>query len=124
MKSKLTGYGWGVLISIFLLLSTGCANRRSDLCSPGTQVELNRKNYVVVKSNAIGASSGFSFLGVIPIIPPRYTKAMSNLYSRSGLSVGQAQALINVVQEKSTVYLILFSIPKLTVRADVIEFVE
>ena len=37
---------------------------------------------------------------------------------------GKSTALANVAQDKSTVYLILFSIPKITVTADIIEFID
>jgi hypothetical protein len=124
MKRNL-GIGIRTLFLLGLLVvSFGCANRGVVPYPTGTQVELTRKNYRIVKSNALGRSSGFSFLGVIPILPPRQTNAMSDLYSRAGLSEGKAQALVNVIQEKSTLYLILFSVPRLTVRADVVEFIE
>ena len=124
MKRKLViGMGIILLFGLLIVLS-GCANRGVVPYGMGTHVELTRKNYRVVKANAIGESSGLYFLGIIPIVPPRRTDALSNLYSSAGLSEGKAQALVNVVQERSTIYLILFSIPKLTVRADVIEFVE
>ena len=35
---------------------------------------------------------------------------------------GSAQAFVNVNQETSTLYLLVFSLPTLTVRADVLEF--
>jgi hypothetical protein len=110
-------------ILIFLLLTvTGCASRGFFPHSTGTQVDLSKNNYKIVKANAIGVSRGFNFLGIIPIVPPTYTRAMSDLYSKASITEGSAQALINVTQERSTLYLILFSIPELTVRADVIEF--
>jgi hypothetical protein len=43
---------------------------------------------------------------------------------KSSLKEGSAQAYINVAEEKSTLYLILFSLPKLSVRADIVEFTE
>jgi hypothetical protein len=87
-------------------------------------VDLSRKNYAIVKANAIGESSGFSLLGIIPFAAPKYTDAMSDLCSKAVMSEGKAHALVNVVQERSSIYLILFSIPKLTVRADIIEFLD
>jgi hypothetical protein len=35
---------------------------------------------------------------------------------------GRAVSLTNVTQERQTLYLVLFSLPKIVVRADVIEF--
>jgi hypothetical protein len=37
---------------------------------------------------------------------------------------GKAVALTNELEDKTTLYLILFSVPKLTLSADVIEFVD
>lgn len=36
----------------------------------------------------------------------------------------KAQAIVNVVQQNSSTYFILFGIPRITVRADVVEFTE
>jgi hypothetical protein len=87
-----------------------------------TQVDLTRNNYRVVKANAIGQSRGFAILGIIPIVSPTYPSAMSALYTNANVTEGSATALANVSQERSVIYLVLFSIPTLTVRADVIEF--
>jgi hypothetical protein len=109
-----------VAVSFF----AGCASVGTFPHSTGTSVDLTKSNFRIIKSNAIGEDSGFSVLGIIPLVSPTYTNAMSALYSKAGVSEGKAQALINVSQERSTLYLILFSIPKLTVRADVIEFLD
>ncbi|MGR9088668.1 MAG: DUF6567 family protein [Gammaproteobacteria bacterium] len=90
----------------------------------GTEVKLSRQNYKIVKANAIGSSTGFSFLGLITMKPPRYDDAMTKLYQSGGVTEGKAQALVNVVHEFSSAYFILFSLPKITVRADVIEFLN
>ena len=124
MKFQISRVIVGALLFASLLMPAGCAGRGPLPLASGTRVELARKNYRLIRPNVTGRSSGFYFLGVIPIIPPRYTDAMSDLYSKAGLSKGKAQALVNVVQEKSTIYLILFSIPRLTIRADVVEFIE
>lgn len=112
------------IAALSLLLAVGCASSGTLPYGTGTNVDLSRKNYKVVKSNAIGESSGFALLGIIPIVSPTYPVAMSNLYKNANISEGSATALANVSQERSSVYLILFSIPKLTVRADVIEFLD
>lgn len=107
-----------------MVVSVGCASTGAFPHSTGTQVGLDKKNYRLVKANAIGQSSGFSLLGIIPIVPPTYTAAMSSLYETSGMETGAAQALVNVTQERSSLYLVLFSVPRLTVRADIIEFTD
>jgi len=110
------------LLVVFLI--AGCTSTGTFPQTSGTQVDLSRKNFRVVKANATGSSSGFKLLGFIPFSAPTYTQAMSHLYQKAGVTEGKAQTLTNVTQERSSLYLILFSIPKLTIRADVIEFTE
>lgn len=112
------------VVSLMCLFLVGCASTGIFPHATGTTVDLSRKNYRIVKTNAVGESAGFSLLGFIPLSAPTYTGAMSDLYSKAGLEAGKAQALANVTQERSSRYLILFSIPKLTVRADIIEFLD
>jgi hypothetical protein len=40
------------------------------------------------------------------------------------MAEGKALALINVIQQSSAPYFILFSLPETTFRADVVEFVD
>lgn len=110
----------GLLVAACL----GCSSRGLFPASMQTQVDLSRGNYRVVRSNISGTSMGFSLLGIIPIVPPTYTAAMSDLQSQAALTEGQAQAFVNVVQEQTSLYLILFSLPMLTVRADIVEFTK
>lgn len=120
--------GWRALAAFLVLLVmsliVGCTSTGTFPQTSGTQVDLGRKNFRVVKANAVGKSSGFKLFGFIPFTSPTYTEAMSDLYRAAGLTEGRAQTLTNVTQENSTLYLVLFSIPKLTIRADVIEFTE
>jgi hypothetical protein len=109
-----------------LLLTTGCASSRIEnkLPSTQTQVNLNHANYKMVHAGAIGRSYGFRFLlGVIPLAAPSTGAARANLYERLGVPVdGKSVALINTVEDRSTTWLLLFSIPKLVVTGDVVEF--
>jgi hypothetical protein len=91
---------------------------------PVTSVSLAERNYRIVKTNVVGTSGGFALLGLITVKPPDYTEAFAQLYQAGGVSEGKALALINVVQQSSAPYFILFSLPKITLRADVVEFVE
>ena len=126
MRLFRTGAVGIVSLSALLALAAGCAATGPKpgawLQQTGTSVSLSQNNYRVVKPNAIGKSYGFSIMGLIPIVPPTYAQAMSDLSAHGGMTEGKAQALVNVSQERSTVFLILFSIPCLTVRADVVEF--
>ena len=128
---------WLKIVPILCVL-TGCAAALPALPAlsglipaPGgpqvlttTTVNLSRQNFKIVKANAIGSSVGFSFLGLFTFKSPGYDEAISSLYQYAGISEGKAQALVNVVHEHSSTYFIIFALPKITVRADVIEFTD
>jgi|HubBroStandDraft_1064217.scaffolds.fasta_scaffold193103_2 hypothetical protein len=88
-----------------------------------TDVRLEEKNFIVIKTNVMGQSKGFSLLGVVTIVPAKFTKAMSRLYLQAEMQPGRPQTLTNLIMEKDATYLILFSIPRTAIRADVIEFI-
>ena len=89
-----------------------------------TTVNLSRKNFKIVKANAIGHSVGFSFLGFFSLKSPGYEEAVTELYRYADVSEGKSRALVNVIHEQTSTYFILFALPKITVRADVIEFID
>ena len=91
----------------------------------GIHVSLSTGNYKMVKANARGQSKGFSLLGVIPVVQPSYVEAKEQLYNSVGESlIGRSIALINQTEDTTDFYLILFSIPKVTISADIIEFTD
>jgi hypothetical protein len=47
---------------------------------------------------------------------------MSDLYKKAGMQKCGAYGVLNVYQEESSIYLIIVSIPRVRVRADIIEF--
>jgi hypothetical protein len=87
-----------------------------------TSVNLSEGNFVVVKTNVVGRSKGFSLLGLITIYPATTTKAMSRLYAKAGMQEGKPKTVAHLVIEHSSMYFILFSIPETTVRADIVQF--
>ena len=89
-----------------------------------TTVNLSRKNFKIVKANAFGSSVGFSFLGLFTLKSPGYEDAITQLYRSAGVSEGKSQTLVNVMHEQTSTYFILFALPKITVRADVVEFID
>jgi hypothetical protein len=95
-------------------------------CTPGEYTIRIRypDNFRVIKPNVVGTSKGFALLGLIPVVQPTYVEALSELHAKARLEPGSRQMLANVQQERSTLYLVLFSLPKLTVRADVIEVTD
>ena len=88
-----------------------------------TDVRLQEKNFIVIKTNVAGQSSGFSLLGILTIVPAKFTKAMGRLYAQADMQPGRPQTLVNLILEKDATYYILFSLPRTAIRADVIEFI-
>lgn len=96
----------------------------------GCQVALNASpdvvlagdNFEVVKSNVVGKSRGLALLGFIPIVEPTRIKALSHMHAWAGLETGRPQALANLVEERSQLNLLLFQVPEISIRADVVEF--
>jgi hypothetical protein len=112
---------FGLILSATIL--SGCSGTGDFQQSTGTSVSLERNNYKVIKSGAIGRSSGFRLLGIIPIVSPSYAEAKRDLYQNAGqLLEGRSIALANQTQDRSSLYLVLFSIPTLTFSADIVEF--
>jgi hypothetical protein len=88
-----------------------------------TQVRLEAGNFVTVRTNLVGSSKGFKLLGFITLYPATLDKAMNRLYAKAEAQEGHAQTLVHLIVEHSGIYVILFSIPKVTTRADLVEFV-
>jgi hypothetical protein len=87
-----------------------------------TEMKLTEGNFVIMKTNVVGQARGFSLLGIITMVPARFQMAMDRLYVKAAMETGKPQMLGNVIVEKSSAYWILFSIPRVSVRADVVEF--
>jgi hypothetical protein len=117
------------------MLLTGCAGMAATSVLsvlPGvssqdlrnqTDVKLSEGNFVLVKTNVVGQSRGFALLGFITIVPAEFNTAFSRLYAQAGMESGQAQTLTDIAIERTGSYWILFSLPRCTVRADVVQFV-
>jgi hypothetical protein len=89
-----------------------------------TQVQLFGNNYRMLETNVTAKSGGFKLLGFITIKSPSYVQAMSRLYHKAQVEEGAPQALANLVYETAGMNLILFSLPKIRVRADLVEFTD
>ena len=112
------------IIALLVVFLAGCASMGNFPHATGTSVNLEKNNYKMIKTNVMGASSGFTLL-FFPITTPQHTVAMSRLYSGAGIMPGgKAYGLANVVQEQTSTSFILFSFPTYRVRADIIEFVD
>ena len=113
-------------LGFIALLLTGCSGSAGQFHqATGTAVSLKENNYKIVKAGATGQSSGFALFGLIPFVSPSYADAKAELYKSAGEALeGRSIALANQTEDRSVLYLILFSIPKVTITADIIEFIE
>jgi len=55
---------------------------------------------------------GITFLGIFPIVSPDYVKAIENLYIAGEVSEGKPLAIVNILQQNTSPFFILFSIPR------------
>ena len=111
--------------SVFMALLTGCSSvgemkgGRTD-----TSISLAGKNYKLIKGGAQGKDYGFWFL-FLPIVSPSYADAKADLYKSVDVPLtGKAIALANQTEDRSRLFLILVTIPRITITADVIEFTD
>jgi hypothetical protein len=113
------------LVLVLVAMMVGCSSTRGSHydTAQATSVDLKTANYRILKSNAVGTDRGFKLLGFIPFSTPSYVDAMNDLRSQAPME-NRAAALANVVQEESSLWLLLFSIPKITITADIIEFTK
>jgi hypothetical protein len=103
-------------------LSSSSSGGHAQGIQTATTVMLTADNYRLLKTNVVGTDWGINLLGIIPIVSPDYTKAISMLYKAGEVSEGKSQAIANVLEQHTSPFFILFSIPRITFRADVVEF--
>jgi hypothetical protein len=89
-----------------------------------TSVTLSSDNYRILKTNIVGTDWGINLLGILPIVLPDYTTAIEKLYIAGEVSEGTPQAVVNILQQNTSPFFILFSIPRITFTADVVEFIK
>ena len=93
-----------------------------------TEVHLQQRNYRVIRLNVTGTSRGFALLGLLMLKPPDAAEAFASLYEDGDLRVliaeRRALAFVNVMQASRAPYFLLFSLPQITFRVDVVEFIE
>ncbi len=131
-------------LSVVLTTLVGCASTGRFSSTNLTNVELSQNNFRVIASNVYGEASadyllGLSFaqggethtIALIPLGGDRmlYKVALENLWRNfeqtHGNIEGRSLALANVrFDSDAQNVLLLYTKPKISVRADVIEFVE
>ena len=87
-----------------------------------TRVNLLRDNFVLVRTNVIGQSRGFSLFGLLTISPATLMKAIQRMYGQAHMSPGEPQTVTHLIIEQSSSFWLLFSIPKVQVCADIVQF--
>jgi hypothetical protein len=87
-----------------------------------TTVELSDADHRVIEANAIGESRGLTLLLFFTVDPATYAEAFSDLSAKAPLEADCARAFANVVHERTARNFLLFSLPRVTVRADLVEF--
>lgn len=120
MASLLSGCAALPALTSSSLLPSGSASAEFH---SATSVKLEQGNFTTVKTNVVGRAKGFALLGIITIVPARFSTAMDRLYAQAEVQPGRAQTLANMVVDRSSAYFILYSLPRVSIRADVVEFV-
>ena len=131
-------------LSVVLTTLVGCASAGRFSSTNLTNVELSKSNFRVIATNVYGEASAAYLLGfsvaqggemqtiaLIPLGGDRllYKVALENLWRNfeqtHGNIKGRSLALVNVRFDSDALnVLVLYTRPKISVRADVIEFVE
>ena len=130
-------------LTLLIFLVTGCSSSGQFSSMNLTNVELSKKNYRIVATNVSGESSagyliGLSFgsgsnqstLALVRVEGKGllYKEAVENLWENfeleHGSPVGRQLALVNVRYDTDNLNLIVYTKPKVSIRADVVEFIE
>jgi len=131
---------------LLLLLAgslTGCASSGSFFAGSLTDVQLRDDNYEIVATDVEGTATAGYLLGVSGGFGPSttaiavarvsgddalYKTALENLWAnveaQTQAAEGRSLALVNVRYDVSALNLIVYTQPTVTVRADVVEFIE
>lgn len=114
--------GCAALVPLSSLITTPSSGTPPLQVHEQTSVKLAKDNFVLVRTNVVGRSRGFSLLGLITIYPATLSKAMNRLYAAAEMQQGHPQTVAHLVIEQTSSYWILFGIPEVDARADIVEF--
>jgi hypothetical protein len=135
--------GRRVAFVLFLAAFSGCAQTGMFASGNLTQVQLGQPNYKVVATDVAGSATAGYLLGVsapmgvtnhtlalarIQGTGQLYREALADLWARfaaaNGPIAGRRLALVNVRYDSDNTNLIVYTKPRLTIRADIVEFGE
>src|SRR5580693_5034780 len=91
--------GCAALATLPISSLVGSPNSQSMNIYGTTEIRIQQKNFMVMKTNVVGESKGFSLFGVVTIVPARVSKAMNRLYAKADMQQGRAQTLANLSME-------------------------
>lgn len=129
MDERRNGVTLAALVATAFFLSA-CAADGPGMFGQGAvgAAGLNKNNFRVVKSNVRGDSYGFRLLMFLPIVSARVADAKEDLYQKlrdDGIILeGRSIALANATEDQTAYYFLIGSVPRITVAADVIEFLD
>jgi len=107
---------------VLAALALGCTSTGATYeAQQATRVDLTNANYKVVKSGAVGTSYGFKLFGFLTFSSPSYARAMNDVRKQAPME-GKPTAVTNVTQDSSVIWCLLFTLPKITLTADIVEF--
>jgi hypothetical protein len=134
---------FGLMSFIIVLLLCGCSSSGAFMAGNVTDVQLQRNNFKIVAQNVTGESqAGYLFGGTFSTgfatntfalfrvsgSGMLYKEALENLWKNyeaaNGPIAGKKIALINVRYDTDALNLVIYTQPKLLIRADVVEFSE
>lgn len=133
-----------VILVITFIITSSCGSTGAFNTATLTEVQLSDNNYKIVATNVQGEASAGYILGLSTAVNSRqmqtfaiarvagsgmiYGEALKNLWNnfreQYGKIEGRKLALINVRYDTEALNLLLYTKPTVSVRADVVEFVD
>ena len=132
-----------ISLALLIFLATGCSSSGQFSSANLTNVELSENNYRIVATNVSGEAESAYLLGLsfgsgsnqatLALVRVEgkgllYKEAVENLWENfeqeHGSPVGRQLALVNVRFDTDNLNLLVYTKPKVSIRADVVEFIE
>jgi hypothetical protein len=132
-----------ILILSLVLVCSGCVSTGVFQAANLTNVGLEQGNYRLVATNVAGEASAAYVIGFSAAIgsemrtvalfrlegdPLLYQQALTNLWTNfeqtNGSVIGRSLALVNVRFDSDAQNYLVYTRPRISVRADVVEFIQ
>ncbi len=130
-------------LTLLIFLATGCSSSGQFSSMNLTNVELSENNYRIVATNVSGEATAGYLLGLsfgngsnqatLALVRVEgegllYKEALENLWDNFeqeyGSPEGRQLALVNVRYDTDNLNLLVYTKPKVSIRADIVEFIE